>query len=331
MDESGTEDIKPHDLDVKEEETQPDPDEHLMMDQGSGRVWSVKVPKHLMEHWSTISKDNVHLATMRVYNKDPRTGKQRMMLLVPSTPLDPNDPASSQPPPLLPGTYDEYELDMLNDTVENQIVVAEREKAPGSRARTTILTGRVKHECNMRPILTDAYRRRMKKRTVAANKPVRTVKIMDDAEAGGVGRVSMLASGAGPSSAGFANLVKTKPKPAKGTFERFARMPRNQLLDMLFALYRERSHWSAKDLRSRTEQPEAYLKEVLGEIADLHRSGEFNGLYELKSNFKDSVKSEAGEYLGAAGALMQATKTEPDVDLGNDDDDSDDDDMEEIS
>lgn len=42
-------------------------------------------------------------------------------------------------------------------------------------------------------------------------------------------------------------------------------------------------------MRARTEQPETYLKEVLSEIADLHRSGEFNGLYELKPNFKDTV------------------------------------------
>lgn len=84
-------------------------------------------------------------------------------------------------------------------------------------------------------------------------------------------------------------MQKTKPKPAKGTFERFARMPRNQLLDMLFALYREQPRWSAKDLRARTEQPEAYLKEVLQQIADLHRSGEHTGTYELKAIFKDSV------------------------------------------
>ena len=58
---------------------------------------------------------------------------------------------------------------------------------------------------------------------------------------------------------------------------------------MLFGLYRERPRWSARDLRARTEQPEAYLKEVLNEIADLHRSGEFNGTYELKANFKDMV------------------------------------------
>ena len=70
-------------------------------------------------------------------------------------------------------------------------------------------------------------------------------------------------------------------------------MPRNQLLDMLFSLYREQPRWSAKDLRARTEQPELYLKEVLAQIADLHRSGEFNGQYKLKPNFKDLVRGRA--------------------------------------
>jgi hypothetical protein len=55
--------------------------------------------------------------------------------------------------------------------------------------------------------------------------------------------------------------------------ERFARMPKNQLFDALFALFRERDHWSAKELRLRTEQPEQYLKEVLSGIATQHKSG----------------------------------------------------------
>lgn len=65
-----------------------------------------------------------------------------------------------------------------------------------------------------------------------------------------------------------------------------ARMPRNQLLDELFRHFQERERWSIKVLRDRTQQPEAYLKEVLSEIADLNRSGEFNGTWELKPNFK---------------------------------------------
>lgn len=66
-----------------------------------------------------------------------------------------------------------------------------------------------------------------------------------------------------------------------------ARMPRNQLLDQLFSLFRETTRWSIRPLREKTQQPEAYLKEVLAEIAFLHKSGEHNGLWELKEVFKD--------------------------------------------
>jgi transcription initiation factor TFIIF subunit beta len=63
-------------------------------------------------------------------------------------------------------------------------------------------------------------------------------------------------------------------------------MPRNQLLDVLFGLFREREQWPVKLLREKTQQPELYLKEVLSEIATLHRNGEFNGTWELMPSFK---------------------------------------------
>jgi len=328
MDDAGTEDVKPfgEDIAVKEEEdeVQPEPDEELNMDQGAGRVWSVKIPKHLMERWSRVDSDDEHLATIRVYERDARTGKQRIVVVVPS-----EDPST-------PNEVDEYEMDMVNEAVENQIVIAEREKEPGSRARMTILTGRIKHDCNLRPVFNENYRRRMRERHRAATTPARQTRLIDEVMSGNRGAVNMLSSGV-TSATTFSGLVKTKPKPVKGAFERYARMPRNQLLDLLFSLYREKPRWSAKDLRTRTEQPEAYLKEALAEIADLHRSGEFNGLYELKQNFRDSVKSEGALSGDAAALVMSAANSagasQGDVDMDDDEDEEDDDDedMEEIS
>lgn len=303
-------DSKPHlDHAIKEEEeTQPEPDEILQTTASIGRIWSVKVPKHLMERWSTISQHNVHLATMRVYERDPQTGVQRICLLVPVNPPDENDPKAILAPTLEPGTYDEYDLEMVNVSVESQVVVAQKEKSPGSRARHALLTGIVKHECNLHPRMTDSYLRRMRARNIAANQPKRTVKLMDETEAGGLGKMNMMSSGLSTGTASAYNMAVrfvfsviysflliiysqrgVNKKLAKGTFERFARMPRNQLLDMLFTLYRERPFWSAKELRMRTEQPEVYLKEVLGEIAELRRYGEFSGMYELKANYRDTV------------------------------------------
>lgn len=46
MDEAVEDEKKPFDNEVgPEDDSQPDPDEHLMLDQGNGRVWLVKVRK----------------------------------------------------------------------------------------------------------------------------------------------------------------------------------------------------------------------------------------------------------------------------------------------
>jgi transcription initiation factor TFIIF subunit beta len=121
-------------------------------------------------------------------------------------------------------------------------------------------------------------------------------------------------------------MIKFRPKPAKGTFERMARMPRNQLLDLLFTLFREQPRWSIKPLRERTQQPEAYLKEVLLAIATLNRSGEYNGTWELNDVFaKEGMKSEN---VPGPSSLPEGG------DMGMDEydeDDDEDDDMEEVS
>lgn len=146
-----------------------------------------------MERWSATDEDDVQLGTIRVFERNPKDkDRQRIMLLVPHV----DDPTA---PP------EEYHLDMNNDAVDNQVVIAEREKAPGSRARTTILTGRIKHDCNMRPLFSEEYRKRMRERSKAANTPQRTVKMMEDVTP--AGRVNMLSSGVSTPAAAFSTMV----------------------------------------------------------------------------------------------------------------------------
>jgi transcription initiation factor TFIIF subunit beta len=362
-----------------DEDSQPDPDEHIMLESGHGRVWLVKVsihrsldlspllspaipplqiPKFLMERWSKFDTEGVQLAKIRIYDVPPGAAP-RIIVLVP-----PEDGSG--------GDEDVYELDMVNQDVHNQIVVAERAKAPSGtgRARTTIMTGKVKHECNLRPRMTGRYERRLMERGAAANERSMRVGLMDGARAGRGGG-KMLSSGI-TSAGGFADLTvrressflrslppiacltltffsqRTKAKPPKGQYERMARMPRNQLLDALFALFREREQWPIKLLREKTQQPEAYLKEVLSEIATLHRSGEFNGTWELMPSFKGDgvrltliamgynrltclfffptqIKAEGMSQLYAS----QPSNADASMD-DYDDDDDDDDDMEEV-
>lgn len=145
-----------------------------------------------MERWLSVREDNVHLATIRVYHTaKSASGKSPRILL--TLPSDPNHPATGE------FAGDVYEMDMVQESVENQVVIAEREKepppVPGTRARTTVLTGRVKHECNLRPMFSDRYRQRLKMRTIAANTPRRQIMHIEDAGVGGRGNINMLTSG----------------------------------------------------------------------------------------------------------------------------------------
>ncbi|TFK36559.1 transcription initiation factor IIF, beta subunit [Crucibulum laeve] len=240
-----------------------------MLDQGNGRVWLVKIPKFLMERWSAVKVEDVHLATLRVYTAEPGK-KTRIILFLPPN-QDPNAPAPGTPPPVDPkrptfeytttfptsgAEPDCYELEMVNDAVENQIVVAERPKDPtlsastsaaaattNTRARTTILTGRIKHECNLRPAFSASYRKQMRERHRKYNTPMRQIRMIEDAGVvGGRGGVNRLTSSVGVGAGGaFGDLIKTKPKQPKGAFEHMTRMPRNQLLDAIFLHFRESS------------------------------------------------------------------------------------------
>jgi transcription initiation factor TFIIF subunit beta len=334
-----------------------------------------------MARWAAIDAEDVHLATIRVYKNavSPSGRSPRIFLFLPpdpndSTPRDSNLPVFSPDAAFIPSVeggmqVDRYELEMVNEDVENQLVVAERPKDPGpsgpnstsynSRARTTILTGRIKHECNLRPLFNESYRQQMRERTRKYNTPRRQIRMIEEAgvSRGGINRLS-----SGVNSGSFANMIvricssrlslttnlisqKFRPKPAKGTFERMARMPRNQLLDLLFTLFREQPRWSIKPLRERTQQPEAYLKEVLLSIATLNRSGEFNGMWELNDvfakegvfHFNYSCFSELksreqmkSENVPGPSSLPEGASGDMGMDEYDEDED-DDDDMEEVS
>lgn len=61
----------------------------------------------------------------------------------------------------------------------------------------------------------------------------------------------------------------------------------------LFELFSKRTFWSVKDLRlaSGGRLPERETREVLRDIADFHRAGEYKNMWELKAEYKSAVSS----------------------------------------
>ncbi|KAF1833291.1 transcription initiation factor IIF [Decorospora gaudefroyi] len=72
----------------------------------------------------------------------------------------------------------------------------------------------------------------------------------------------------------FKNFIRPTNK-AKPQQNKSARIARVDLIDILHELFDEYQYWPMKALKSRTKQPEQYLKEVLGDIAVLVKSGPF--------------------------------------------------------
>ncbi|KJZ72638.1 hypothetical protein HIM_07997 [Hirsutella minnesotensis 3608] len=94
------------------------------------------------------------------------------------------------------------------------------------------------------------------------------------------------------------NFIKNAPqqvKPKKGEVFKAARIPKNQLLDLIFDCFRQYQYWSMKALRQKLQQPDSYLRQVLEEIAVLHKSGRFANHYGLSDAYKDKAGSEAKE------------------------------------
>lgn len=148
-----------------------------------------------MERWVNINREDVHLATIRVFK-----ASSRIKLYLPENPANPEEPG-------------EYELEMVQESVDNQLVVAEKEKEPGTRARTTFLAGKVKHECNLRPVFTEKYRKRVRARHREVNTRSRQIKMIDEVTPGR-GSVNMLSSGVANASAFSDLVVRTLPIPS---------------------------------------------------------------------------------------------------------------------
>ncbi|KZT50608.1 hypothetical protein CALCODRAFT_504511 [Calocera cornea HHB12733] len=299
-----------------------EPDEEMDADEETvdKNVWLVKLPKFLMEKWAAIEQEDVVLGTLRVYHAPDPAGNQRLVLRLPEM----TDPA----------VYDtstlprQYSLKMQSKAVENEFVMASKVKEKERNIISTKLEGKIVHDCHAFPIMDASYTSLVANRHREMNAPKRQTKVLED-EGGALHRINMLASGAGENiGGGFGTFVSTNKKSAAGNsaFERAARMPRNELMDLLFPLFRENENWSIRNLRDRTRQPEAYLREVLQEIGFLHRTGTFANMWSLLPAYKNRAEGLPPPVIKSEVKAEEGGEGEEE----DEDDEGDDFDMEEV-
>jgi transcription initiation factor TFIIF subunit beta len=150
--------------------------------------------------------------------------------------------------------------------------------------KKTRILGKVKYEIAGQPLDNEESAMMMRMRTDEANRPKAEVKRF-------VPELQNRIIQAGTTRAANwgTNLTKTavaKPTRKKPEVLKAARIPKNQLLDLLFQCFKQYEYWAVKALRQRVQQPEAYLRETLDEIAVLNKSGSFANLWSLKPHYK---------------------------------------------
>ena len=93
-------------------------------------------------------------------------------------------------------------------------------------------------------------------------------------------------------------------------------------------LFRQHRIWGLRDLKARVNQPEAYLRETLEEIAYMWKQGDFNGKWELKDEYKQGDQ----RLLNPTGVEIapKAEDTDADTKSGMDLDDDDDEEFEDV-
>ncbi|PVU90070.1 hypothetical protein BB561_005037 [Smittium simulii] len=237
------------------------------------RVWLVKVPEFLAKKWREQKDSGIELGKIRIYNTPDEQGKNISLLL--------EDDNSNKNLPK------EYHLNVINKTVKNMFVFSEdrdpdEELKPTSLAAyknvSTSLVGTIHHECTVEPKLDEQYQEIMRQRVFNASKSVRTVQIL-----GGTHKSSNLFS---PGLTSKNAIFGSRRKGLLGNTDlRTERMPRNELIDMLFGAFEKYQYWTFKGLVEYSRQPSTFLKEVLSDIAILNKRGPYSSMYSLKPEF----------------------------------------------
>ncbi|KAH9822337.1 transcription initiation factor IIF, beta subunit-domain-containing protein, partial [Melampsora americana] len=290
------------------------------------------------ERWqqhAQASGDGVELARMRVHEQDA-AGNRKIEIILPDLPDLPAVPTNYTLDVRNPASTNLYVFDELSKpevvgttTVKNEMPASGSANNPLNKprrprpkvARRPRVTGKIMHECLVSPVINDSYRAVMRARQQKASQPKRTIKRVNE----DVGTLNRMASGISTQVQANKFAAFTSSRASTKSTEKFTRMPRTELLDALFAGFLRYEYWSMKSLRDQTKQPEAYLREVLSEIATLLKAGPYVGHWVLKPQYAQLNRSKAAAQAAEAEAAEEARKSSPvkmDEDLpdGQDDD-----------
>ncbi|CAK7902738.1 transcription initiation factor IIF subunit beta [[Candida] anglica] len=324
----------------------------LNLQNGAQKVWLVKLPRYLAEKWSNVDEyGGQQLGTVKIKQSTTPNSKLQVKLVLNENSANSDIPHEYDISMLNTQVRNSYVFSEENLTKFKQELteMAEMPEQPSLQPidkkkeaskpfkfyrvqknkdgkdaprkfipfvktipKKTALVGKICHDCQIIPSKRDSkYSEILNKRNNMQPAKARPkVTLLDEIP-------GVIQSNAGPSIRGNNTSVFLKSNHSKGKNEgRAIRMPKKDLLDLLFRLFEEYEYWSMKGLKERTRQPESYLKESLESIANLIKKGPYTSKYNLKPEYKRLRDAERAARLG----LIANDEEEEKSDEDNDDD-----------
>ncbi|PKB98987.1 hypothetical protein RhiirA5_250110, partial [Rhizophagus irregularis] len=229
-------------------------------------AWLIKLPAYLFDKWADVADDDTELARVQYFVDSRGIGsqppKQSYKLILSDIERHENEPK-------------EYDLEVVDDNVADTYLFYQY-KDDGSVS----IAAAAKKNFIVKPTFGVDYSRKVRQRTLQAATSTRRIKIIGDNENHG----AYVPPGAYAAAiTKFGNLVQKKPKVSIN--QKTTRMPKNELIDLLFGAFEKYTYWTLRGLKDYAKQPESYLKDVLNEIAILDKRGSYNNCYHLKPEY----------------------------------------------
>ncbi|EFJ21220.1 transcription factor, partial [Selaginella moellendorffii] len=248
--------------------------------QAEGQVWLLKLPAIVATAWNAQDSSGKSVAA-GAGPADPTLAKVTCTF----DPLNPDPEAALEFTMELSGPDDikAYSLNLQKDVVPTHIF-------SDTQGRLAV-EGKVERKFDIKPNskAREEYRQLCRERDRKFNMKTRTIQVLKD-DRGNLMRPALPPTIMLQSSKDAAK--RKAPVNAKNNDGKRTRRERGELEDHVFKLFEQQANWALKQLVQRTDQPVAFLKEILNDLCTYNKRGTNQGTYELKPEYRKNPVEE---------------------------------------
>jgi transcription initiation factor TFIIF subunit beta len=264
------------------------------------RAYLIKMPEFLITEFEAERPEGVPLGRLRIpgpnalapfpptEDGEPHSSpaeRARLFIDVPAAPVDEVDvPASTNE------RQRQYDLHFPDEPAD---IVLFSYKPAGDDPDVRVC-GRVKYQCDARPVMTEQYRNINRRRVEDAAQLNRETVHMDESERiaamNRANRVTAVAESV------TSKVARQKKKDAsRSHLGDQSNEWREAARTVVFRAFEARLHYTADELARQCDEPLQRLRPTINELCIYNKSGPFNGKYELKDEYKTVAQREQKE------------------------------------